>query len=977
LIIHLVERFYPIASIELIAYKTEVDLDMTRIIASGEDYQLFYIATSRTDFRSQITGLAVGDFTFKTRRGIQANFQDYNPGAGQFNEVGDGLYSITISGTVFNTKLGPFHTLITNASMLDYFAEAIIAPVSSSGSNYSLGAITSGVWDTQTSDHQAVGSMGETLSGIHAGAVDGGGGGASAADIADAVWDEALSDHQTAGTTGETLSGIFDNSQGAGATPAQVADAVWDEAVGDHQTANSFGLAMSGISLNTETIISDIGALNDPTAATIADAVWDESLSAHQSAGSTGETLSGVSSDITSVRNELGFVGGAVWIDTVDGESGTDTPIGTISRPVNNIADARTIANNNNLKIFEILPGSSFTLNQEFDGYEFRGHDYTVALNGQSVNGALFVGAAITGNDDGSNSSKTIYSQCAMSNNTLGSHIFDRCRLTGTITLAEAGDYFWDHCFSAVAGTGTPSVDFGGAIANTNLSVRHYSGGIEVQNIGASGTDNMSLEGNGQLVLNSNCTGGTIAIRGNFTVTDNASGSVTLSDDARYDIIQIASGVWDAELATYQNAGSTGETLSGIFAGLGGSAPTASEVADAVWDESLGDHQTAGSAGEALSGAWSNTDQIISDIAGLNDPTASTIADAVWNEAVGDHQTADTFGSAVSGVHDKIDALNDPTTAAIADAVWEETLADHQTAGGAGEALSGAWANTDQIISDIAALNDPTTGAIADAVWDEAVGDHQTADTFGSAASGIHDKVDSLPDSGVIEDAAWNADITSHQLAWRARGRRARPGAAVLLAVGADPLRRPLHALRAERGREGARLAQRRRRRPHVRRAGCDSRRRHRRAHGVGGPPRRVGEGHAPRPRRGDPVALRHRRDPRDLVGADPALPDARPRLPAPRVEPRHVEGRDRARGGVVGSRRPRSARPALHPHPAALPRAHGGARRHRPARAAGDRASRAVGPHFAVRRSRLRCTSITRRSRRRSGGRFASTTHG
>jgi len=49
----------------------------------------------------------------------------------------------------------------------------------------------------------------------------------------------------------------------------------------------------------------------------------------------------------------------------------------------------------------------------------------------------------------------------------------------------------------------------------------------------------MSLEGTGQLVINANCSGGTIAIRGNFTVTDNAGGAVTLSDDARIDVAQI------------------------------------------------------------------------------------------------------------------------------------------------------------------------------------------------------------------------------------------------------------------------------------------------------------------------------------------------------------------------------------------------------------------------------------------------------
>jgi hypothetical protein len=45
----------------------------------------------------------------------------------------------------------------------------------------------------------------------------------------------------------------------------------------------------------------------------------------------------------------------------------------------------------------------------------------------------------------------------------------------------------------------------------------------------------MSLEGRGQLIINANCSAtSTVAIRGLFTVTDNAGGAVTLSDVARF-----------------------------------------------------------------------------------------------------------------------------------------------------------------------------------------------------------------------------------------------------------------------------------------------------------------------------------------------------------------------------------------------------------------------------------------------------------
>ena len=46
------------------------------------------------------------------------------------------------------------------------------------------------------------------------------------------------------------------------------------------------------------------------------------------------------------------------------------------------------------------------------------------------------------------------------------------------------------------------------------------------------------------------CAGGTVAIRGHFTVTDNASGAVALSDDSRYDKDQVTEATNASDLAT-------------------------------------------------------------------------------------------------------------------------------------------------------------------------------------------------------------------------------------------------------------------------------------------------------------------------------------------------------------------------------------------------------------------------------------------
>ena len=107
-----------------------------------------------------------------------------------------------------------------------------------------------------------------------------------------------------------------------------------------------------------------------------------------------------------------------------------------------------------------------------------------------------------------------------------------------------------------MAGTGTPSVDFGATVGDTNLNMRHYSGGIEIKNMGTSANDLMSLEGWGQIIAASTCTGGTVAIRGSFTITDNAGGALTFSDDARYDVTQVRNEASGA-LNTYDSPTNT------------------------------------------------------------------------------------------------------------------------------------------------------------------------------------------------------------------------------------------------------------------------------------------------------------------------------------------------------------------------------------------------------------------------------------
>lgn len=226
------------------------------------------------------------------------------------------------------------------------------------------------------------------------------------------------------------------------------------------------------------------------------------------------------------VQSALGFLGGAVWYDDNNGEAGTSEGIGSVNRPSSVIADARTIADANNLQMIHCLPGSTVTLGQTFDNFEFIGHNWTFALGGQQVTNTFVQGATVSGTFSGAG---LILEDCIINAITGPGCTMRRC-FFNEVTITNNGTNIWafNDCRSRVAGTGSPNFDFGAAAGSSNVALRNYMGGIEIENIGAAGTDVMSMDGMGQLILNANCAGGTIALRGIFSLTDNASGLVNL-----------------------------------------------------------------------------------------------------------------------------------------------------------------------------------------------------------------------------------------------------------------------------------------------------------------------------------------------------------------------------------------------------------------------------------------------------------------
>lgn len=289
------------------------------------------------------------------------------------------------------------------------------------------------------------------------------------------------------------------------------------------------------------------GSSNDNFIVPLGESRWASAAGAvyvrHVCTGQSNPDLN-VDRQVVSYLNQtVGYSQGAIWIDTNNGTAGTTDFInGTADNPVDSLADGLTLSASLNLNSFMIATGSSITLSASADNYHFEGNAWTLDFGSQSIAGAFFKGATVSGTFSGATA---ILEDCIINAITGPGITMRRCFFNEvTITANGVGNWFLNDCRSRVAGSSNPNFDFGAGVGNTSFNLRNYSGGIEIENMGDTGTDTASIEGRGNIVFNANCDGGNCSVRGAFTRTDN-SGNVTITEDARLDMPQINAEVLD------------------------------------------------------------------------------------------------------------------------------------------------------------------------------------------------------------------------------------------------------------------------------------------------------------------------------------------------------------------------------------------------------------------------------------------------
>lgn len=229
---------------------------------------------------------------------------------------------------------------------------------------------------------------------------------------------------------------------------------------------------------------------------------------------------------ISSSAIEFSSFNEGVTIDVLNGVVGTVFPRGTLELPVNNLADAKIIANSRGLEKLYIIGDITFGATDVLDGYTIVGQNpikstFTL-IPGLSSVGCEFTGATIDGVLDGN----SLIEKCIIEDLTYIEGIINECILKGTIVLSGSMTTNILNCHDGVAGDDKPVIDMGGS--GQSLTVGAYCGELEIRN--KNGTDKVSIDVMaGEIVLDSTVTNGEIDVRGVGRLIDNSTGTTEVN----------------------------------------------------------------------------------------------------------------------------------------------------------------------------------------------------------------------------------------------------------------------------------------------------------------------------------------------------------------------------------------------------------------------------------------------------------------
>jgi hypothetical protein len=252
---------------------------------------------------------------------------------------------------------------------------------------------------------------------------------------------------------------------------------------------------------------------------------------------------------------------GGVTVDALNGQPGTEFPLGTRSAPVDNLADAKTIAANESLREIRFLGNYTFGATDVLDDYIIRGEGVEATLftltAGVTTDNALFLDADLTGTLSGYTRARDCELKTSVSNL---EGLFENCIFrVGTFTLVQDNTKLFvaNNCKSGVV-TGQPQPIFDCNGDGASFIVRAWSGPYTVINKTAATSGICFDFVSGKLVLDSTITAGHFPVRGTVYVLNQMTGTATAELEGVGSAFQNADFIWDEDLTAHTSADSAG-----------------------------------------------------------------------------------------------------------------------------------------------------------------------------------------------------------------------------------------------------------------------------------------------------------------------------------------------------------------------------------------------------------------------------------
>ncbi|RLD56395.1 MAG: hypothetical protein DRJ01_15305, partial [Bacteroidetes bacterium] len=304
-----------------------------------------------------------------------------------------------------------------------------------------------------------------------------------------------------------------------------------------------------GVGMITEDFSSGANIINQlVNTETITDAVWDEQISEHLLLGSTGLATANTQFYET------------VVIDVVNGEAGTTYPIGTINKPVNNLADAKTIANTYGIIKLTVNSGLTIASGEDISGYIITSDNHSLLTldSGSITQFTFFSEIALRGYTNG----YTVIDNCSVSRGPLYGFygVMDRVIFNDNISISSDSDnnaIFLD-CYTGNVST-PPVVDCNGDGAK--ISFRGLTGAaLFINKTGNTQPIFLDIR-SGRIGFDSTVTAGNITIRGIGYIYQDDSTNVVFDTDGFISRSNISRAVWSEHVDTYDEIDSMGRLL--------------------------------------------------------------------------------------------------------------------------------------------------------------------------------------------------------------------------------------------------------------------------------------------------------------------------------------------------------------------------------------------------------------------------------